>query len=139
MGFSILFKTHLLPHLLVQKKIEIIIFQQKSFFPIEKVQNTFNIWQIQHPFESQKYSKSQIPHIEKNKLLLNEYLRNFRHFESIFFMENDFFKPTHQKDGKFNDFLNPSLSQMLRVEYNLADAIQSLSMLQCFFLFNYKL
>ena len=72
---------------------------------------------------SEKFQVSDHHPYWKNKLLLNEYLRNFRHFESIFFMENDFFKPTHQKDGKFNDFLNPSLSQMLRVEYNLADAI----------------
>ena len=38
------------------------------------------------------------PHIEKNKLLLNEYLGDFMHFETIyfiFFAENDFIKPTH--------------------------------------------
>ena len=34
--------------------------------------------------------------MEKNKLLLNEYLGDFMHFETIFFFaENDFFKPTH--------------------------------------------
>ena len=45
---------------------------QKILFPIEKVQKLFG---------SQKYSKCQTTtHIEKNKLLLNEYLGNFRHF-----------------------------------------------------------
>ena len=33
---------------------------------------------------------------KKNKLLLNEYLGDFMHFETIFFFaENDFFKPSH--------------------------------------------
>ena len=32
------------------------------------------------------------PPYEKNKLLLNEYLGDFMHFETIFFVENDFFK-----------------------------------------------
>ena len=46
---------------------------------------------------TQKYSKCQTPPYEKNKLLLNEYLGDFMHFETIFFVENDFFKkpPTH--------------------------------------------
>ena len=46
---------------------------------------------------TQKYSKCQTPPYEKNQLLLNEYLGDFMHFETIFFVENDFFKkpPTH--------------------------------------------
>ena len=65
---------------------------------------------------TQKYSKCQtLPQYEKNKLLLNEYLGDFMHFETIFiyffFAENDFFKPTHptkvQKILHF--FLKPSL------------------------------
>ena len=46
---------------------------------------------------TQKYSKCQTPPYEKNKLLLNEYLGDFMHFETIFFFfaENDFLKPTH--------------------------------------------
>ena len=35
---------------------------------------------------TQKYSKCQTPpHMKKNKLLLNEYLGDFMHFETIFF------------------------------------------------------
>ena len=33
--------------------------------------------------------------IWKNRLLLNEYLGNFRHFQSTFFIKNDFFNTTH--------------------------------------------
>ena len=35
--------------------------------------------------------------VNKNELVLNEYLSDFMHFETIFFVENDFFKkpPTH--------------------------------------------
>ena len=40
---------------------------------------------------TQKYSKCQTPPYEKNKLLLNEYLGDFMLFETIFFVENDFF------------------------------------------------
>ena len=64
---------------------------------------------------TQKYSKCQTPPYEKNKLLLNEYLGDFMHFETIFFFffaENDFFKPTHptkvRKIPHF--FLKPSLT-----------------------------
>ena len=38
------------------------------------------------------------PHMAKNKLLLNEYLDIFMHFESTFFLKiwkMDFFRPTH--------------------------------------------
>merc|ERR1711867_288011 len=34
---------------------------------------------------AQKYSKCQTPPYEKNKLLLNEYLGDFMHFETLFF------------------------------------------------------
>ena len=34
---------------------------------------------------TQKYSKCQTPPYEKNKLLLNEYLGDFMHFETLFF------------------------------------------------------
>ena len=34
---------------------------------------------------TQKYSKCQTPPYEKNKLLLNEYLGEFMHFETLFF------------------------------------------------------
>ena len=34
------------------------------------------------------------PYMEKNKLLLNEYLGDFMHFETLFFSENDLFQ-TH--------------------------------------------
>ena len=33
---------------------------------------------------TQKYSKCQTPPYEKNKLLLNEYLGGFMHFQTIF-------------------------------------------------------
>ena len=36
---------------------------------------------------TQKYSKCQTPPYEKNKLLLNEYLGDFKHFEMLFFVE----------------------------------------------------
>ena len=67
--------------------------------------------------ESQKYSKCQTTtHIEKNKLLLNEYLGIFRPcFLFFIFMENDFFKPTHPtKVWKIHTFLilKPSLSSV---------------------------
>ena len=35
---------------------------------------------------TQKYSKCQPPPYEKNKLLLNEYLGDFMHFETLFFI-----------------------------------------------------
>ena len=52
------------------------------------------------------------PLYEKNKLLLNKYLGDFMHFETIFFFaENDFFKPIPptkvRKIPHF--FLKPSL------------------------------
>ena len=50
---------------------------------------------------------------EKNKLLLNENLGDFMHFETIFFVENDFFKPTPLKCGIFRTFfLKPSLRKL---------------------------
>ena len=35
------------------------------------------------------------PYMEKNKLILNQYLGIFMHFENFFFWKMDFFKPTH--------------------------------------------
>ena len=52
-------------------------FGKHLFFPIEKVQNV-----------------SDHPNIQKNKLLLYEYLGNFRPYFLIFFMKMTF-KPTH--------------------------------------------
>ena len=58
---------------------------------------------------TQKYSKCQTPPpYEKNKLLLNEYLGDFMHFETIFFFffaENNFLKPPPPpKGGKIPPF-----------------------------------
>ena len=52
------------------------------------------------------------PPYEKNKLLLNEYLGDFMHFETIFFLRKMTFSnpPTPLKCGKFHTFfLNRSL------------------------------
>ena len=58
------------------------------------------------------------PPYEKNKLLLNEYLGDFMHFETIFFFyffaENDFFKPTHP-----TIFFKPSLREVLKWNFPL--------------------
>ena len=56
---------------------------------------------------TQKYSKCQTPPYEKNKLLLNEYLGDFMHFETIFFLRKMTFSnpPTPLKYGKFHIFL----------------------------------
>ena len=56
---------------------------------------------------TQKYSKCQTPPpYEKNKLLLNEYLGDFMHFETLFF----FFFSVENSTLFF--FLNPSLSHL---------------------------
>ena len=57
------------------------------------------------------------PPYEKNKLLLNEYLGDFMHFETIFFVENDFFKPTHPTEvWKIpHFFLKPSLTYSFKL------------------------
>ena len=54
------------------------------------------------------------PYMEKNKLILNEYLGIFMHFESIFFFfliwKMEFFRPTHPlnlENSRF--FFKPSL------------------------------
>ena len=61
------------------------------------------------------------PPYEKNKLLLNEYLGDFMHFETIFFffLRKMTFSnpPTPLKCGKFRTFfLKPSLSQILCIK-----------------------
>ena len=63
---------------------------------------------------TQKYSKCQTPPYEKNKLLLNEYLGDFMHFETIFLWKMTFSKshpPTPLMCGKFHTFLKPSLRE----------------------------
>ena len=55
---------------------------------------------------TQKYSKCQTPPYEKNKLLLNEYLGDFMHFETLFFVFSVEMGPTRPplKCGKFHTF-----------------------------------
>ena len=69
---------------------------------------------VEYNLESgtQKYSKCQTPPYEKNKLLLNKYLGDFMHFESLFFFSVEMaLTPPPPKCGKFHTFfLNPSLS-----------------------------
>ena len=63
---------------------------------VEDLTNIVKMVEYKSESATQKYSKCQTPPYEKNKLLLNEYLGEFMHFETIFFLaENDFFKPTH--------------------------------------------
>ena len=56
------------------------------------------------------------PYMEKNKLILNEYLGIFMHFESIFFFliwKMEIFRPTHPlnlENSRF--FFKPSLKNM---------------------------
>ena len=59
--------------------------------------------------------------MKKNKLLLNEYLGDFMHFKTMyFFVENDFFKPTHptkvRKIPHF--FFKPSLREGFKKKKN---------------------
>ena len=48
---------------------------------------------------------------KKNKLILNQYLGIFMHFETIFFFfiwKMDFFRPTHPLNLENSNFLTPS-------------------------------
>ena len=74
------------------------------------------VWLTQCPVQLTQ-SVRPPPYMEKNKLILNEYLGIFMHFESIFFfnLENGIFQ-THPptKSGKFQIFfLKPSLWEAL--------------------------
>ena len=61
------------------------------------------------------------PPYEKNKLLLNEYLGDFMHFETIFFIfffaENDIYKPTNPtKVRKFRAFFETFLNKYMVIK-----------------------
>ena len=63
------------------------------------------------PMSSAADSKCQTPptYMEKNKLILNEYIGIFMHFESIFFFliwKMEIFRPTHPLNLEYSIFLN---------------------------------
>ena len=63
------------------------------------------------------------PYMEKNKLLLNEYLGDFMHFETLFFSENDLFQthPPTKVRKNLIFFLKPSLAYFKDSQINDKD------------------
>ena len=78
---------------------EILVLAKNYFFPLKKSKILRNLSRSgrssSHLDLRNILSVRPHPPYEKSNLFLNEYLGDFMHFETIFFVENDFFKPAH--------------------------------------------